>query len=201
MPNSLTANHSSALVCSTRPRVSVYGTDALRLRLSGFSRRHGYPRSPGRKRRGVLSRSARGMCFTVPLYAYALKRPIPYGRGGVTTASPRRTARQWRNVHRLAIGFAYRLGLRIRLTPGRLASPGKPWSYGGGESHPPYRYLCLHLLFMTLQPGSRLAFKADMNAPLPLATKKRASPRLRQAAYTRLLSTPRSSTSELLRTL
>ena len=52
---------------------------------------------------------------------------------------------------------------------------------------------------MTLQNGSRHAFDADMNAPLP--TVLGTVPRLRRAAYTRLLSTPDSSTSELLRTL
>ena len=113
-------------------------------------------------------------------------RVAPRSSGGILTASPSASPQ--------------RLGLRVRLTPGRLASPGKPWSYGGGESRPPYRYLCLHLLFMTLQHGSRHTFDADMNAPLPLLTYVR-NPRLRYAAYTRLLSTPRSSTSELLRTL
>ena len=77
-----------------------------------------------------------------------------YRSGGMLTASPSASPE--------------RLGLRDRLTPGRLASPGKPWSYGGGESRPPYRYLCLHLLFMTLQHPSQDTFNADMNAPLPL---------------------------------
>ena len=42
LPSSLTTNHSSALVYSTRSRVSVYGTGGLWVKLSGFSRRHGY---------------------------------------------------------------------------------------------------------------------------------------------------------------
>ena len=96
--------------------------------------------------------------------------------------------------------MALRRSLRDRLTPGRLTSPGNPWSYGGGDSRPPYRYLCLHLLFMTLQYPSRDTFNADMNAPLPIIIII-TIPRLRRAAYTRLLSTPDSSTSELLRTL
>ena len=66
-----------------------------------------------------------------------------------------------------SIGLAIRLILRSRLTPGRLALPGKPWSFGGGASPPPYRYLFLHLLFRTLQSGSRRAFDAERNAPLP----------------------------------
>ena len=44
LPSSLTVNLSSALVCSTRPRVSVSGTGLDRLGFSGFSREHGYHR-------------------------------------------------------------------------------------------------------------------------------------------------------------
>ena len=69
-----------------------------------------------------------------------------------------------------SIGFALRLILRHRLTPGRLTSPGKPWSYGEEVSHPLYRYLYLHLLFRTLQNGSRQSFYAERNAPLPILT-------------------------------
>ena len=42
LPSSLTTNHSSALVYSTRSRVSVYGTGDIWVKLSGFSRRHDY---------------------------------------------------------------------------------------------------------------------------------------------------------------
>ena len=36
LPSSLTVNLSSALVCSTRPRVSVYGTGPCAICLAGF---------------------------------------------------------------------------------------------------------------------------------------------------------------------
>ena len=97
----------------------------------------------------------------------------------------------------LAIGFAVRLPLRTRLTLIRLALIRKPWSCGEGVSHPLCRYLYLHLLFHKLQHGSRHAF--DAGGMLPYRILK--YPRIRQRAYTRLLSTPRHSTSELLRTL
>ena len=42
LPSSLTTNHSSALVYSTRSRVSVYGTGDYMVKLSGFSWRLGY---------------------------------------------------------------------------------------------------------------------------------------------------------------
>ena len=64
-----------------------------------------------------------------------------------------------------SIGLALRLILRTRLTPGRLALPGKPWSFGGGASHPPYRYLYLHLLFRALQHESSHAFAAHGMLP------------------------------------
>ena len=69
---------------------------------------------------------------------------------------------------RSAIGLALRLSLRSRLTLIRLALIRKPWSFGEGVSRPLYRYLYLHLLFRTLQRGSRRAFDADRNAPLPI---------------------------------
>ena len=59
-----------------------------------------------------------------------------------------------------SICIASRLIIRHRLTPGRTTLPGNPWSYGGGESHPPYRYLYLHLLFRKLQRASRHTFTA-----------------------------------------
>ena len=80
-----------------------------------------------------------------------------------------------------AIGLAFRLILRTRLTPGRLTLPGKPWSYGEGASHPLYRYLYLHLLFQMLQKGSALSFKAA--GMLPYQSLNRI-PRLRyQVSY------------------
>ncbi len=67
-----------------------------------------------------------------------------------------------------SIAIAIRLMLRTRLTLNRLALFRKPWSFGGGASHPPCRYLYLHLRFHALQRGSRPAFKAACNAPLPM---------------------------------
>ena len=74
-----------------------------------------------------------------------------------------------------SIGLGCRLILRSRLTLNRLALFRKPWSFGGGASHPPYRYLFLHLLFPTLQSSSRCAFDADGNAPLPIINYSTAS--------------------------
>ena len=97
-----------------------------------------------------------------------------------------------------SICLAFRLIIRGRLTPGRLTSPGNPWSCGGGGSRSPYRYLCLHLLFHALHRGSRLRLRRACNAPLPMLTASRG---FGAQLDTRLLSMPDPSTSELLRTL
>ena len=178
LPNSLTVSLPSALVYSTRPRVSVYGTGHRALKLSGFSRQHGYLHCRIAPEGAPYCRaSAQWVDLPAHVNAFALQPPIPSGGGSVTSASPRRTHNEWRNVDRLAIAFCVRIMLRTRLTRGRLASPRKPWPYGGRASNPPYRYLYLHLLFLTLQRGSRLAFDADRNAPLPMQLHPTASVR------------------------
>ncbi len=74
------------------------------------------------------------------------------------------------NINMLSIDFALRLRLRSRLTLIRLALIRKPWSSGVRVSHPHYRYLCLHLLFRTLQHVLQHTFYADRNAPLPVSS-------------------------------
>ena len=49
-----------------------------------------------------------------------------------------------RNVGLLSIGYAFRPGLRCRLTPGGRTCPGKPWDSGDRNSHPVFRYSCPH---------------------------------------------------------
>ena len=69
LPSSLTVNHPSASVYSTRPRVSVYGTGAVALLLSGFSREHDYQHCrTTHKGFGVLSAfgSGRGLSYVPP---------------------------------------------------------------------------------------------------------------------------------------
>ena len=180
MPNSLTVSLPSALVYSTRPRVSVYGTGHRSLKFSGFSWQYGYLRCRIAPEGAPYCRaSAPEVDLPASVNAFALQPPIPSGGGSVTAASPRHTNDECRNINRLAIAFGIRLRLRTRLTRGRLASPRKPWPYGGRASNPPYRYLYLHLPFLTLQSTSRCAFDADRNAPLPIDS---SIPRLRQHA-------------------
>ena len=61
-----------------------------------------------------------------------------------------------------------RVRLRTRLTLIRLALIRNPWTSGVGVFHPHCRYLCLHLLFHTLQLTSQWTFNVEWNAPLPI---------------------------------
>ena len=169
------------------------------MKLSGFSRRHDYPRYPAGPKpfRYCQVRLGRWICLpsSTPtpfnrLFRQPAEVPLPRPRvarmasAGMLTGS--------------SICLAFRLIIRIRLTPGRLTSPGNPWSCGGGESHPPYRYLCLHLLFQTLHGGSRLPLRRRLEcSPTDTTVSRGFSAQL----DTRLLSMPDPSTSELLRTL
>ena len=137
--------------------------------LSGFSRRYGYLH--------YLVRPKPSKYYQVRITVWiCLHRsaPTPFNplfRQGAAVSQPRHHVALTASNGILtvsSIGIALRLILRYRLTPGRLTSPGKPWSYGEGASHPLYRYLYLHLLFRTLQHGSRHIFYAERNAPLPI---------------------------------
>ena len=169
MPSSLTVIHPSALVYSTRPRVSVSSTGALRIKFSGFSREYDYmhywivpkdaPYCQVRLLRWICLPQSTSTPFNhlfrqVAALSLLRLHVTPQASNGMLTVS--------------SIDLAFRLSLRSRLTLNRLALFRKPWSFGEGASHPLYRYLFLHLLFQTLQSGSRRAFNADWNAPLPI---------------------------------
>ena len=78
LPSSLTMNLPSALVYSTRPRVSVYGTGTARLKLSGFSREYDYLHSQARPRAAstLMLRLGRWICLppSAPSHFNALFR-------------------------------------------------------------------------------------------------------------------------------
>ena len=136
---------------------------------SGFSRRYGYLRYL------IGPRTAEYYQVRISVWICLHRSaPTPFNplfRQGAAVSQPRHhvTLAASNGILTVSsIGLAFRLILRYRLTPGRLTSPGKPWSYGEGASHPLYRYLYLHLLFRTLQHGSRRIFDAERNAPLPI---------------------------------
>ena len=94
LPSSLTVNLPSALVYSTRLRVSVCGTGTLAVELSGFSRESGYLHYHSARRLCVLSSSAQMVDLPAILITYTLQRGLPSPRGGFTAPSPRRPMRQ-----------------------------------------------------------------------------------------------------------
>ena len=93
--------------------------------------------------------------------AYMLKPAIPTAGRPFTTASPLTVKRILTGTgifNLFAIAYAFRPRLRIRLTLSRLALLRKPWVFGDTVFHSVYRYLCLHILFCTLQHASRRTF-------------------------------------------
>ena len=151
MPSSLTWFLPRTLVCSTRPPVSVCGTVPVAvvfraLFLAAWVRRL-RPRLPG----GPASRDGRGLP--------ACTRTTSLGRA-LPSASRADTPPESRNVRLTSIGYALPPRLRDRLTLGGRTWPRKPWTCGGGDSHPPCRYSCLHGRRKALQARSRSPFDA-----------------------------------------
>ena len=101
--------------------MSVYGTGCCTLNdLSIFLRAclpalSGCPKTPGT------------VGFQSP---YGLQRPIPSGRGSVTSRSLLLLQCEYRNINRLVIRFASRLPLSPRLTLSRLTLLRKPGVFG-----------------------------------------------------------------------
>ena len=144
MPSSLTWFLSRTLVCSTHPPVSVCGTgrpDPTLARLFSAPCGNAFPRHEG----GVRGRP-----------------PPPLPVGGASPKARRRvhSPAGRRNVRLPSIGYASRPGLRPRLTPGGRTWPGKPRICGGRDSHPPFRYSCLHGRPHALHAPSRERFGA-----------------------------------------
>jgi hypothetical protein len=152
--------HSSTLEFSSRIPVSVCGTGFYSLELSGFSWKSDYLRYPLARRLAVLSAFSIDHGFACVRYTYGLQRSIPSDRGSVTTPSPHRSYKKYWNINQLSIEYPLRVLLRTRLTLIRLALIRKPYPFGGRVSLPPYRYLCLHLLFRKLHHSSRCNFAA-----------------------------------------
>ena len=105
--------------------------------LSGFSRRHGYPRCRLRPESRPYFQVRLGGWTCLPPSA-----PTPFNllfRQQAEVSLPRPRVARAASAGMLtgsSICLASRLIIRDRLTPGRLTSPGNPWSCGGGESHP-----------------------------------------------------------------
>ena len=129
LPSSLTRFLSRALVCLYPPTCVGFGT-ACGLIRQGFSGKPGH---------ATLRRASPSLVAAIPRRKGDNRWPPP-----LSFSDPALNPRTSRNVDRVSIGYAFRPGLRCRLTPGGRTCPGKPWDSGGRDSHPAFRYSCPH---------------------------------------------------------
>ena len=134
LPSSLTIVLPIALVFSTRPPVSVWGTGTHVTRLEAFPGSMGWATCP------VNGIRPGPQALWVPDFpgTRPTARPGVYQRPGWPTLlrpSIARTSRPWcGNIDPLSIAYDFRPRLRSRLTLGRLTLPRNPWAFGGQVS-------------------------------------------------------------------
>ena len=127
LPSSLTWFLPSALVCSTRPPVSVCGTVRVMVKtLRRFSWRHGRRQLRSSRRSCTPSRLRLLPCGFACTAPCALGPPIP--AGGLPGLPRPAIAGKMRcgNINPLSIDYAFRPRLRSRLTLGGRTWPRKP---------------------------------------------------------------------------
>ena len=156
LPSSLTTVIPIALVFSTCPPVSVWGTGTVSTRCWAFLGSIGSVTSPEAARYHVSEYVRPGFAWSSPYtltpgqpspgftYPPASPHCLPPPCGSVrpegqplsNSRSALARARRYRNINRLCIDYASRPRLSSRLTLGGLAFPRNPWAFGGGVSHP-----------------------------------------------------------------
>ena len=107
--------------------------------------------------------------------------PLPAGGPAVMHRRRLRSRAGLRNVRLTSIGYALRPRLRTRLTLGGRTWPRNPRICGGRDSHPPFRYSCLHGRSDALQRASRRTFAAHPTLSYQVIPKDML-PRLRLSA-------------------
>ena len=157
----MTAHHSCTLGFSPRLPVSVCGTVWIRTLVRGFSWQHGYGQLACPKARFPITPQGLqpdGFACPAPLRA---STTISTRWLTFTSASPltiKRPSPSAGMFYLLPITYAVRPRLRGRLTPGGLAFPGNPWTFGAQGSHLRYRYSCRHDHFRVVQQPLRATF-------------------------------------------
>ena len=154
LPSSLTIVLPIALVFSTRPPVSVWGTGAVPTYCWAFLDSMGSMTSTESSRHHVSElwpQLSSGPSYTLtrglpsPRFTYPSASPSSYPpptRWDRPKAAPMLSildlarTRQYRNINLLCIDYALRPRLSSRLTLGGLAFPRNPWAFGGGVSPP-----------------------------------------------------------------
>ena len=71
----------------------------------------------------------------------------------------------YRNVHLFSIAYAFRPRLRSRLTLSGRTFLRKPSAYGGGDSHPSFRYSYRHSHFCPVHWSLRSSFSQNRTLP------------------------------------
>ena len=185
MPSSLTRFLSRALVrLRTLPPVSVLVRPPTGSAVR-FSRRDG-PLGAGSRGNPSATRLTRAAA------SIRSSRQLPSAHSRGIDSCRRRG-----NVDPLSIGYAFRPGLRCRLTPGGRTCPGKPWDSGDRDSHPVFRYSCPHNRRQALQRCSRTRLRAPAALPYHLSLIRRFGTTLDSRSF----SARDLSTSQLLRTV
>ena len=154
LPSSLTIVLPIALVFSTRPPESVWGTGGMTTHCCAFLGSMESMASPKTARHRVSEINGPtliGPSYTLtrgqpsPRFTYPSASPSSYppadrwDRPKAASTSPilgLTRARWYWNINQLCIDYASRPRLSSRLTLGGLAFPRNPWAYGGGVSHP-----------------------------------------------------------------
>ena len=185
LPSSLTRFLSRALVCLYPPTCVGFGTADGLIHMD-FSGKHGRMALPAANRR---------LGPAVPGRAWDSHRPTP-----LSFSDPGLNPRQCRNVDLPSIGYAFRPGLRCRLTPGGRTCPGKPWDSGGRDSHPAFRYSCPHNRWQAVHRRFRARLRPGLPRS-PTVPPRGRGPRIRLCVYSRSFSARGLSSSQLLRTV
>ena len=149
MPSSLTMVLPIASVCSTRPPVSVLVRARPRLP-RGFSREHGMTGFASKASSRVSGPRCADFHAHPPTRFHGdVQNParVSFPVVPSVVARPRRHG----NVCPSCIGCALRPRLSSRLTLGGLASPRKPWVFGGAVSR---RSLATHACILTSMPST-----------------------------------------------
>ena len=132
LPSSFTRVLSSALVFSTRPPVSVWGTMTCNLKLRGFSWKQGINGFRTVVRSSRVSVLCLRICLqTPPTHFHQDNRRLAH----LAFSVPHRNYKSCRNINLLPIDYAFRPHLRGRLTLPRLTLDRNPWSSGEGVFH------------------------------------------------------------------
>ena len=167
--------HSSTLGYSPSPPVSVYGTGCLRLCRRRFSWESTYRRCQIVRRLSVLSGFVTPQLLTAK-YSYLPSTGYSVSRRACHSSVAPLTPASGNGMFTICPSdLPFRVILRPRLTLIRLTLFRKPGGFGVRVSVTHCRYLCLHLLFQTLQHALQHTFYAVWNAPLPLPKESIAS--------------------------